>query len=108
MTGDLFLFVSANIALGLLTLAVALTLLRLVRGPTLPDRVLALDLLATLAISLVGVLALTTGLSVYLDVALALCLVGFVASAALARYVLARRAQPDEQPAQAGEGRGDS
>jgi multicomponent Na+:H+ antiporter subunit F len=92
MTADLFLVVSENVALCLLAVAVALSLIRLVRGPSVPDRILALDLLTTLAISLIGVLTLRTGVSLQLDIALALCLVGFVATIALARYVVMRAA----------------
>jgi multicomponent Na+:H+ antiporter subunit F len=90
MSGEVFLFVSENVALGLLALAVAVTLVRLLRGPSLPDRILALDTLTVLTISLIGVLTLRTGVTVLLDIALALCLVGFVATIALARYVLSR------------------
>lgn len=93
MTPDLFLFVSENVALALLTLAVALTLVRLIRGPTMPDRILALDMLTVLAISLIGVLTVRTGVTLQLDIALALCLVGFVATIALARYVLTTAGQ---------------
>ena len=94
MTADLFLVVSENAAFVILTLAVALTLVRLLRGPTLPDRVLALDMLTMLAISLIGVIALRSGEAFELDIALALCLIGFVATAALARYVLSQPSPP--------------
>ena len=92
MTGDLFLSVSESIAAGLLTLAVLLALIRLLAGSTLADRILALDLLSTLAISLIGVAALRTGSAFQLDIALALCLVGFLATIALTRYILSQAA----------------
>ena len=95
MTGELFLFVSGTIALLLLSVAVMLTVIRLVRGPSLPDRILALDMLTMLSISLVGVFALRTGAWLYLDIALALCLVGFLATIALARYVLLQKPEID-------------
>src|SRR5665213_1842802 len=91
MSADLFLVVSENVALGFLSAAVVIVLIRLFRGPTLPDRILALDMLTMLAISLIGVLTLRTGIDLLLDIALALCLVGFVATIALARYALTRR-----------------
>ena len=91
MTGQLFLFVSETIALLLLSLAVLLTLIRLVRGPSLPDRILAVDMLTTLSISLVGVIALRSGVLFYLDIAIAICLVGFLATIALARYVFVQK-----------------
>jgi len=96
MTGELFLLVSESIALLLLTLAVVLTMVRLVRGPSLPDRILALDMLSTLAISLVGVIALKSGVFFYLDIAIAICLVGFLSTVAFARYVFVQRSAADE------------
>jgi len=92
MTGATFLDVSENLALVLLGAAVALVLWRLFSGPTLPDRIMALDLLTTLAVSIIGVLALRSGVGLLIDIALALCLVGFVSTIALARFVLARHA----------------
>lgn len=91
MSADLFLVVSENVALGFLSAAVVIVLIRLFRGPTLPDRILALDMLTMLAISLIGVLTLRTGIDLLLEIALALCLVGFVATIALARYALTRK-----------------
>ena len=99
MTGELFLVVSENLGLALLGLAVALTLVRLFRGPTLPDRIMALDMLMTLAVSLIGILALRSGVALLLDIALALCLVGFVSTIALARFVLARHSLTEENAA---------
>lgn len=90
MSADLFLTVAEGIALSLLALAVLFTLVRLVRGPTLADRIVALDLLSALAVSLIAVFALRTRVSLQLDIALALCLVGFVSTVALARYLLSR------------------
>jgi multicomponent Na+:H+ antiporter subunit F len=91
MSADLFLFVSESIALGLLTLAFVLALVRLVSGPTLADRIVALDLVGLLVISLVGVIAMRTGVANEVDIALGLCVVAFVATTALARYLLQRR-----------------
>lgn len=92
MSGAELLLHATTIALGLLTLALALTLVRLLRGPTLPDRVLALDMIATLSIGYVAVIAIRTGFSLYLDIAIALGLLGFLSTVALARYVLHRAA----------------
>ena len=108
MTGDLFLVVSENVALGLLPLADALQLVRLLRGPTLADRVLALDLLTTLSVSLIGVIALRSGITFQLDIALALCLVGFVSTVALARFVLTHRQSGLADPGKMAEPREDA
>lgn len=82
------------LALGVLLLALLLALVRLIRGPTLADRILALDLMTSLALSFVAVIALRTGFMVYLDIAIAIALAGFLATVALARYLLQRGELP--------------
>jgi len=78
------------IALGLIFVAIALTIFRLFRGPTLADRVVALDLLTLLGLGFIGVVAIVTGEFAYIDVAIALALVGFLATTAFARYIYRR------------------
>ncbi|HEY9012710.1 MAG TPA: monovalent cation/H+ antiporter complex subunit F [Devosia sp.] len=90
MTGAAALLWACWIGLGFLIAALLLTVFRLVRGPTLPDRVLALDLVTTLALAVVVLVAILTGFYLYLDIAIALGLVGFLSTTALARYVLKR------------------
>lgn len=79
------------IALVLLGLALLIASVRVIIGPTLGDRVLALDLLTVVAMGFVGTIAIRTGLYLYLDIAIALALLGFLATIALARYILSRR-----------------
>ena len=79
------------LSLGLLTLALLLTVMRVVRGPTLADRVVALDMLVAVAIGLIAVIAVKTGFSLYIDIAIALGLVGFLATVAFARFMLSHR-----------------
>lgn len=84
---------ATDVALWGLVLAMLLAVVRLVRGPTLADRILALDLLSTLALSFIAVFAIRTGFMLYVDIALAMALAGFLATVALARYVLSRAAR---------------
>jgi multicomponent Na+:H+ antiporter subunit F len=79
----------------MLTLALLLTVARLVRGPSLPDRILALDAMTTLAIGFICVMAIRTGVTLYLDVAIAIGLVGFLSTVALARYMMQRGRAPE-------------
>lgn len=79
------------IALVMLGLALLIASVRVIIGPTLGDRVLALDLLTVVAMGFVGTIAIRTGLYLYLDIAIALALLGFLATIALARYILSRR-----------------
>ena len=66
-------------ALATLGLALLLALVRLVKGPTLPDRVVAMDLLGVLVVGLIVVLAASTGVRATLDAAIVIALIGFVA-----------------------------
>jgi len=74
------------------TLAFVLALLlaawRLLRGPSTPDRILALDTLYVNAIALLMLLGIMLGTSLYFEAALVIALLGFVGTVALARFVL--------------------
>ncbi|MCY4152490.1 MAG: cation:proton antiporter [Aestuariivita sp.] len=65
---------------------VLLAFVRLIRGPSLPDRVVALDMMTVAIVSFCGLAAIQSGNSAFLDVALVLALVGFLATVALARF----------------------
>ena len=67
--------------------AIGIALWRLVRGPTAVDRVLALDLMTGSTLALVVIHTLITGQTVYLDVVIAMAVVGFVGTTALARQI---------------------
>ena len=82
--------IATNISFILLGLAMLAAVIRIVRGPTLADRILGLDTLTILAIGLVGIFAIRTGLHLYVDIAIALALVGFLSTAAFARFLLKR------------------
>ena len=90
-TGEDFLDFAELAALGILSLSFLLTVLRVLRGPALPDRVLALDMLVAIAIGFIAVIGIRTGYTLYLDIAIALGLVGFLATIAFARFVMSRR-----------------
>jgi multicomponent Na+:H+ antiporter subunit F len=76
------------IELALLALAVALvlTFARLVRGPSLMDRVVALELIASLVAGIVAVYAIGVDDPALIDVAIALALVAFLGAVAFSRY----------------------
>jgi multicomponent Na+:H+ antiporter subunit F len=76
-----------TVALAMLALAAVLAFVRLLRGPTLPDRVVALDLIGALIVCVVVAVAATAGQQTYLDVAIVIALVSFVGAVAYARYV---------------------
>jgi len=68
-------------------MAVALAVLRFVRGPSDTDRIIALDILFAAAIALCAAAALHTQRMLFLDIAIGVALVGFVATLAWARLI---------------------
>ena len=83
-----FFPLAVAIAQVLLGLAMALSMLRLVRGPRAQDRVLALDTLYVNAMLLVLTFGIGTGSSLYFEAALIIGMLGFVSTAALAKFLL--------------------
>jgi len=83
------------IALFIVAISLVLVFVRLVLGPTLPDRVVALDMLSVVTISLVALIAIITGQAAYLDAAIILALIAFLATIAFARYVEAEAGKGD-------------
>ena len=71
----------------LLASAAALTLVRLVRGPTIIDRAIALEVLVVVALAAIVVEAATSGGATLLPVLVVVSLLGFVGSVAVARFV---------------------
>lgn len=80
----------------LLSLALLLSLVRLALGPTLPDRVVALELMAALTLGFIGVHTISSGKPVFLDVALVLALTAFLAAIGFARYLEKRGYRDDD------------
>ncbi|GIL03306.1 MAG: cation:proton antiporter [Alphaproteobacteria bacterium] len=98
-----FLDFAVLVSLALLTVTFALAVGRVVIGPTLPDRIVALDMLVGAAIGYIAVIGVRTGYSLYLDIAIALGLVGFLATVAFARFVMERgRTEQDRRKALSG------
>jgi multicomponent K+:H+ antiporter subunit F len=75
-------------AAGMLVLAMLLNLWRMLRGPDLPDRILALDTIYINALALVMLLGIRFRSSLYFELALVIAALGFIGTVALARHVL--------------------
>lgn len=77
----------------LVVLAVALLLAgwRMVRGPSIADRFIALDMLTAIAVGFAAVTAVATGRGAFLDIALGIALINFVATAAFAVFLERKR-----------------
>jgi multicomponent Na+:H+ antiporter subunit F len=76
-----------NIVYFMLSLALILAFVRLTRGPSLPDRVVALELIASIVVGYVGVHAIDTGVSSLLDVAIVIALTAFLAAIGFASFL---------------------
>lgn len=83
-----FLAMAVSVAQVLLGLAMLLGMLRLLLGPRAQDRVLALDTLYVNAMLLVLTLGIRSGASLYFEAALVIGMLGFVSTAALAKFLL--------------------
>ena len=75
------------ILFGLLIMSLFLAMFRLIRGPSLPDRVVALDLIAITAVGLIGVYAVSTDHPIYIDEAMVLALIAFLGTSAFAHFI---------------------
>jgi multicomponent Na+:H+ antiporter subunit F len=91
-----------HLAFALLTGAVALALYRLARGPTVIDRILAFDTIASCAVGMIVLLAIQQRTAVYLELILIFSLLGFVGAVAFAHYLSQTGDLADvEEPARA-------
>jgi multicomponent Na+:H+ antiporter subunit F len=87
-----FLAFAEYAALVLFSLSFLVTIYRVIVGPTLPDRIIGLDMLVIVAVGFIAVIGIRTSFTLFVDVAIALALVGFLATVAFARFVLSRGA----------------
>ncbi|WP_341936314.1 monovalent cation/H+ antiporter complex subunit F [Marinimicrobium sp. C2-29] len=71
----------------MLTAALILAFVRLAKGPSLPDRVVALELVASIVAGMVGTHAIDTGVAAFLDIAIVLALMAFLAAIGFARFL---------------------
>ncbi len=79
--------ITMTISLVILLLALLLAFLRLFRGPYLHDRVVALDLIASLAAGLILLFMVKTGEKRYMDIVVILSLIVFLGTVAIARFI---------------------
>lgn len=87
--------IAGKVSYLILSAALVLAFVRLVRGPSLPDRVVALELLASLTVGFVAVYAVTSRNPAFLDVAIVLALTAFLAAVGFARLMEKRGHRDD-------------
>lgn len=77
----------AEVILITLILSLVLTFARLMMGPTLPDRVIALDLIGIITVGIISVFAIEYEQPVFLVVAVVLALIAFIGTIAFAFFI---------------------
>lgn len=81
--------------LPILTLGVILVFIRFFKGPTISDRVVALDLLITIGIGIIAIYSIISGQPTFLDIAMILALIAFLSTTAFSYYLEKRRRNND-------------
>ncbi len=94
MDTSVFLDFTLNAVSVMLAVSFLLVVYRIVRGPELPDRVVALDVLNSVVVGILVVDAVATGQATFLPVGLVLALLAFLGTVAFS-YYLERRARND-------------
>ncbi|MES3630483.1 MAG: cation:proton antiporter [Longimonas sp.] len=84
---DVFVDGAIYISMAILSLSVLLAFYRVVRGPSLPDRIVGLDLVAYIAIAIMLVYAIAENKPLFLEVSLVLALIAFLGTVAFSRYL---------------------
>ncbi|HEX9867385.1 MAG TPA: monovalent cation/H+ antiporter complex subunit F [Candidatus Tectomicrobia bacterium] len=79
--------VVTNIAILVLTCCILMAAYRVIAGPSQPDRVIALDVIAINIVGLILVLNIKSGHRVYVDAALVIALLSFLGTVSLAKYL---------------------
>lgn len=79
--------ISITLSFVFLSIGLVLATIRLLRGPTLPDRVVALEVIASMTVGFIMLYSISYGVPQLIDVALVLALTSFMAAVGFARYL---------------------
>jgi multicomponent Na+:H+ antiporter subunit F len=96
MIPEYVIILLARIFMGVTIVSMMLAFYRIVRGPTRADRAVAVDLLALLLVGIMALYAMTENEPVFVDVAMVVVLISFLATVALAQYVQRVAQERDE------------
>jgi multicomponent K+:H+ antiporter subunit F len=86
----MFIETTIVVCMHVVGLAMMMSLWRLLRGPTLPDRILALDTLSVTAIAELMLFGMHLDSPIYFEAALVIAMLGFGSTVVLSKYVLRR------------------
>ncbi|KXS41463.1 cation:proton antiporter [Methanolobus zinderi] len=76
-----------TLAIIIMVLAIIPCIYRIIKGPTIPDRVIALDAMTTVIVVMLGVYSFDQGSVFFMDVALVLSIIAFVGTVTIAKYL---------------------
>ena len=76
---------------GFLLIALIISLFRLIKGPTVNDRIVALDLIASISMGFILVYSISSDKPIYFDVAIAIALVSFMGTVGISTYLKTRK-----------------
>lgn len=71
----------------LFAVTIAIAVLRLIIGPSMPDRVIAMDVVGVNLIAMIGVVSVVYGTKAYLEVILILGILSFISTIAFSKYI---------------------
>jgi multicomponent Na+:H+ antiporter subunit F len=75
------------LAFGLLLLAFSISLVRLIKGPTVNDRIVAMDLIASITMGFILVYSVSTNKAIYFDIVIIISLVSFISTVSISTYL---------------------
>ncbi|WP_445476107.1 cation:proton antiporter [Methanococcoides methylutens] len=76
-----------DISLTFMVIAIIPCIYRVIKGPTIPDRVIAVDAMTTVIVAILGIYSYVQGSVFFMDVALVLAIISFVGTVTISRYL---------------------
>ena len=86
-TGNIVMLIAGNFLL----IAFFISLYRLVKGPTINDRIVALDLIASITMGIILVYSISDDIPIYFDVAIVISLVSFISTVGISTYLITKK-----------------
>lgn len=74
----------------LLAIAAVICIARFVKGPTLPDRIIAIDTMSSMVIGIMVLLSLYFGNSLFMDIAIVYAMLSFIGNLAISKYLMGK------------------
>ncbi|GAB2557205.1 Na(+)/H(+) antiporter subunit F1 [Gracilibacillus alcaliphilus] len=76
-----------TLALTLYGIAIAISVIRTIIGPSLPDRIVALDMIGVMLVSCIAIISVSYGTKAFLEVILILAILAFISTIAFSKYI---------------------